>query len=204
MKDRMEKTIVDFLLEDYPKRHGLEAGKLPTIRREKPNSLKFELCDQRETIIQEEGMGDSVILWQGEQVEVIDFEGYIKDNYKEAEEGKVCDFLIVQGDELVLFNEVSRRKPKQRRVKKREAKKQLEASIKRFYEDGENLLDGYKKKVVLFSFRPRSTEQPEEYLVAESKEKFGKPDETNEDLQESFPHGFTFEQRLYPTPYVIE
>lgn len=200
----MEKTIVDFLLEDYPKRHGLGAGKLPTIRREKPNSSKFELCDQRETIIQEEGMGDSVILWQGEQVEVIDFEGYIKDNYKEAEEGKVCDFLILQGDELVLFNEVSRRKSKQRRAKKREAKKQLEASIKRFYEVG-NLLDSYKKKVALFSFRPRSTEQPEEYLVAESKEKIVKqPDETNKDLRESFLHGFTFEQRIYPTPYVIE
>lgn len=204
MKDCMEKTIVDFLLEDYPKRHGLGAGKLPTIRREKPNSSKFELCDQRETIIQEEGMGDSVILWQGEQVEVIDFEGYIKDNYKEAEEGKVCDFLILQGDELVLFNEVSRRKSKQRRAKKREAKKQLEASIKRFYEVG-NLLDSYKKKVALFSFRPRSTEQPEEYLVAESKEKIVKqPDETNKDLRESFLHGFTFEQRIYPTPYVIE
>ena len=99
---------------------------------------------------------------------------------------------------------MSGRKSKQRRAKKREAKKQLEASIKRFYEDGEYLLDGYKKKVVLFSFRPRSTKQPEEYLVAESKEKFGKPDETNKDLQESFPHGFTFEQRLYPEPYVIE
>ena len=204
MKDCMEKTIVDFLLEDYPKRHGLEAGKLPTIRREKPNSPKFELCDQRETIIQEEGMGDSVILWQGEQVEVIDFEGYIKDNYKEAEEGKVCDFLIVQGDEFVLFNEVSRRKSKYRSAKKKKAKKQLKASIERFYEVG-NLLDSYKKKVMLFSFRSRSTKQPEEYLVAESKEKIVKqPDETNKDLRESFLHGFTFEQRLYPTPYIIE
>jgi hypothetical protein len=204
-ENRMKSALMKFLLEDYPRHRGKALEKVVPPRREEPHTTTFEIHDQKERIIQEAKQGVSMIRYSGHvQIEIIDFESYLK---QYNEEGVLrCDFVIgpIAGDAFIVFNELTKSEGQYLVDKRQHATEQLKASIKRFYEDGENLLDGYKKKVVLFSFRPRSTEQPEEYLVAESKEKFGKPDETNEDLQESFPHGFIFEQRLYPTPYIIE
>lgn len=204
----MDSALVKFLKEEYPKRHNKTADQIVPPRREEPHRPTFEICDKKEAIIQEEGEGISRIRWQGEQVEVIDFEGYI-DQFGEAGVLR-CDFLIapIAGDAFVLFNELThalKDSIDKDDGKRKKAYHQLEMSIERFYEEGQDLLDKYKKKVALFSFRYKDEDKQIGTLTKETRAKFRKMQVRLPNIreEEALPHGFTFEQRLYPTPYAI-
>ena len=198
----MDSALMKFLLEDYPRHRGKAPEKVVPPRREEPHRGTFEIRDQQERIIQEPNAGVSVIRWQGEPVEVIDFEGYIK---QFGEEGVLrCDFVIapVAGDAFVVFNELTESEGQYIEKKQLHAWGQLAASIERFYEIG-NLLDDYQKKVALFSYR--LTDDPQGHLVMETRGKFRKPRAVVRNIfrHELLPHGFLFERRLYPEPYLI-
>ena len=198
----MDSALMKFLLEDYPRHRGKAPEKVVPPRREEPHRGTFEIRDQQDRIIQEPNAGVSVIRWQGEPVEVIDFEGYIK---QFGEEGVLrCDFVIspVAGDAFIVFNELTESEGQYIEKKQQHAWGQLAASIERFYEIG-NLLDDYQKKVALFSYR--LTDEPQGHLVMETRGKFRKPQAVVRNIfrHELLPHGFLFERRLYPEPYLI-
>lgn len=203
----MDSALVKFLKEDYPKRHGITDGREILVRREEPHRPTFEISDKKETIIQEEGKGVSRIRWQGDQIEVIDFEGYIN---QFGEEGVLrCDFVIdsIAGNAFILFNELThalKGSIDKEDGKRAKAYHQLEESIKRFCEGEWDLLDKYKKRVALFSFRYK--DEPIGEPTKKTRKKFRKMQVRLPNIRDEqpLPHGFTFEQRLYPMPYIIE
>ena len=203
-ENRMKSALMKFLLEDYPRHRGKALEKVVPPRREEPHTTTFEIHDQKERIIQEAKQGVSMIRYPGHvQIEIIDFESYLK---QYNEEGVLrCDFVIgpIAGDAFIVFNELTKSEGQYLVDKRQHATEQLKASIERFYAVG-NLLDDYKKKIALFSYRRTDKLQGEP--TAEARRKFRQPQRivSNLSSREVLPHGFTFEQRLYPTPYVIE
>lgn len=203
----MDSALMKFLREDYPRHYSITDGREIAVRREEPHKPTFEICDKKETIIQEEGKGVSKIRWQGDQVEVIDFEGYI-DQF--GEEGvQRCDFVIasVAGDAFIVFNELTESESQYiRKGKSIYATRQLAASIERFYKVG-NLLDGYAKKVALFSCRLTDKELNKKmkkclmaFLKNQVMTRRGSMKEAIETIEG---YGFTLDQRVYDEPYCI-
>lgn len=203
----MDSALMKFLREDYPRHHDITDGWEIVVRREEPHRPTFEICDKKETIIQEEGKGVSKIRWQGDQVEVIDFEDYIN---QFGEEGALrCDFVIasVAGDAFIVFNELTKSESQYiRKTKSIYATRQLAASIERFYKVG-NLLDGYAKKVALFSCRLTDKELDKKmkkglmaFLKNQVMMKRGSMKEAIETIEG---YGFSFDQRVYDEPYCI-
>lgn len=215
-------ALTEFFLKDYPKHLCIEDRTIMSLKKEASIDFKFEIRDQKQTIIQQAGEGVSVIQNPGQRpLEIIDFEGYIDQfnpkGKKKKDKAEKCDFIICPavGSAFILFNELTEcklmyiepyEKPttgEKKDGKREKARKQLAASIERFYAVG-NLLDTYEKKVALFSYR--LTDEDEEDEAEKSMRRFmmsANELESDSSINQFLPHGFTFEQRLYPTPYVI-
>lgn len=216
-------ALTEFFLKDYPKHLCIEDRTIMPLKKEASIDFKFEIRDQKQTIIQQAGEGVSVIQNLGQRpLEIIDFEGYIDQfnpkGKKKKDKAEKCDFIIcpATGSAFILFNELTEcklmyiepyEKPttgEKKDGKREKARKQLAASIERFYAVG-NLLDTYEKKVALFSYR--LTDEDEEDEAEKSMRRFmmsANELESDSSINQFLPHGFTFEQRLYPTPYIIE
>ena len=207
---------------------GLEKGQKVTVQREEYGKGEFDFRDENDKKDEKKEWFSSRIRNESNTpFEVISFEAYIdmlrsdKRVKKEKKDmGKKCDLVFgpVEGRAFIVFNELTYAKQKaidepfnnpktgksecSRRAK---AQKQLAESIKRFYEVG-GLLDEYEKKIALFSFRLKDNDdKAEENMLSFMKD--AKELELDSNIPDNpFPdvHGFIFEQRLYPTPYVIE
>jgi len=224
----MDSALMRFLQEDYPMHLGLEKGQKVTVQREEYGKGEFDFRDENDKKDEKKEWFSSRIRNESNTpFEVISFEAYIdmlrsdKRVKKEKKDmGKKCDLVFgpVEGRAFIVFNELTyaRQKAidkpfnnpktgKSECSKRAKAQKQLAESIKRFYEVG-GLLDEYEKKIALFSFRLKDNDdKAEENMLSFMKD--AKELELDSNIPDNpFPdvHGFTFEQRLYPTPYVIE
>ena len=188
------------------------------LRKERHSRGKFEIRDERLRIIQYAGEGVSVIHNASDvDVEIVDFEHYInlfKDT--DAGMGRKCDFIInpVVGYDFIVFNElteserqyirpfVSPKTGEEKEGKLAYAKKQLEMSIEKFYSVSD-FLDGYGKKVALFSCR--LTDAGSDRVMSRSLRAFRKPQKifSNIRAHEPLAHDFVFEQRIYDNEYMI-
>jgi hypothetical protein len=151
-------------------------------------------------------------------VEIIDFEHYIKlyDKDSSAGSGRKCDFIInpVAGYDFIVFNELTESEsryiapfnvPKtgeRKEGKRAYAKKQLEISIEKFYAVND-FLDSYRKKVALFSCR-LSDGKPNHPMTT-SMTAFRQTQRILSNIRsnEPMPHGFVFEQRIYNKEYKV-
>lgn len=215
----MDSALIGFLKQDYPA-HFRMAWDDDTmqIRKEEHPSGKFEIMDQQPAIIQYRGHGVSVINNNSRiKVEIIDFEHYIN-LYKntQAGMGRKCDFIInpVAGYDFIIFNELTEGESRyiapftfpetgeRKEGKRAYAKKQLEISIEKFYSIND-FLDGYKKKVALFSCK-LSDGKPDSHMT-KSITAFRKPQKILSNIRSNEPmvHGFIFEQRIYDKEYKV-
>ena len=224
----MDSALMRFLQEDYPMHLGLEKGQKVTVQREEYGKGEFDFRDENDKKDEKKEWFSSRIRNESNTpFEVISFETYIdmlrsdrRVKKEKKDMGKKCDLVFgpVEGRAFIVFNELTYARQKaidepfnnpktgksecSRRAK---AQKQLAESIKRFYEVG-GLLDEYEKKIALFSFRLKDNDdKAEENMLSFMKD--AKELELDSNIPDNpFPdvHGFIFEQRLYPTPYVIE
>lgn len=215
----MESALVHFLKTDYPLHFYVEwEDAVMRIRKEEHPGGRFEIRDCQSHIIQYEGQGVSVINNNTQvNVEVIDFEHYINNfQGKKAGEGNKCDFIIhpVAGNDFIIFNELTESasqyiKPFEvpttgewREGKLVYAKRQLEASIEKFY--GVNdFLDDYVRRIALFSCR--LTDKRPNSIMAKSMRAFRKSQRFFSNIQshEVLVHGFVFELRIYNAEFKV-
>ncbi len=215
----MDSALIDFLKKDYPSHFRVEWDEnTMQIRKEQRSKGKFEIRDGQPRIVQYTGRGVSVINNNSDiAVEIIDFEHYInlfRDT--DAGIGRKCDFIInpIAGYDCIVFNELTESErqyinpftvPKtgeEKEGKLAYAKKQLEESIKKFYEVN-GFLDSYKKRVALFSCR--LTDAKPNRIMSQSLKAFRKPQKifSNIRAHEPLVHDFIFEQRIYNLEYRI-
>lgn len=215
----MNSALIDFLKKDYLSHFGLEWNETTMqIRKEQRPRSRFEIRDGQSQIVQYAGHGVAVFNNNSNvDVEIIDFEHYINlfEN-TDAGRGRKCDFIInpIAGYDFVIFNEltesgrqyinpfVSRETGEEKEGKLAYAKKQLEASIEKFYSVND-FLDSYKKKVALFSCR--LTDTTPNRIMSASMKAFRKPQKIFSNIRghEPLVHDFVFEQRIYDNEYRI-
>ena len=218
----MDSALVNFLLEDYPKHRGKMAEQIKPLRREDPRYKEtFELHDdpgKKEAILCYKEKGEAVIQNESNTcVEIIDIEEYIKQfpeekNEHGAKDERInykCDFIIgpTDGEAFILFVELTKSTSENiRRSKATHAAWQLATSIDRFYRMGD-FFDRYAKKTALFSYRVDDSKKLSRKVV-KNMTKMMTPTAEHLSWKAAMDvikdHGFTFEQRIYPTPYVIE
>lgn len=210
----MDSALMKFLREDYPKHLGIEDREDVKIQRRVFGKGEIPLLDENNKKDEKKEWVASVINNNtAAPLEVIEFESYI-DQFKL--ERMKCDFVIgpVMGYSFILFNELTKSQLKyikpyvqqktglRKEGKWKRAKNQLKTSIERFYEVGD-LLDKYTKKIALFSYRLSDDDHNDEDDGGKQMKQYP-PSIELDTFKEPLPHGFIFEQRLYPTPYVIE
>ena len=217
----MDSALVKFLLVDYPAHRHKKAEQIKPLRRECPQYKKtFELHDDPEkmAILCYKEKGEAVIQKDSNTlVEIIDVEEYIKQFPEENNEygtkderiNYKCDFIVgpTDGEAFILFVELTKSTIENiRKSKLLRAAWQLASSINRFYQAGD-FFDRYDKKIALFSYRVDDSKKLSRKVV-ENIIKMMPPMADrlswNAAMKIIKAHGFTFEQRLYPTPYVIE
>jgi hypothetical protein len=215
----MDSALIDFLKKDYPAHFGQKWEEdTMKIRRDQCPKGKVEIRDGQPQIVQYTGSGVSVINNNSEiDVEIIDFEHYINIFHDtDAGMGRKCDFIInpIAGYDFIVFNELTESEkqyimpftsPKtgeEKEGKLAYAKKQLEVSIEKFYSVS-NFLDGYERKVALFSCR--LTDNGSNGIMSKSLRAFRKPQRifANIRAHELLIHGFVFEQRIYDNEYKV-
>ena len=215
----MNSALVDFLEKVYPQHFNRKwDGGTMQVRREQHARGRFEIRDGQPRIIQYDGEGVSVIHNTLDMdVEIIDFERYI-DMFRntDAGMGRKCDFIIapIAGYGFIVFNELtesegqyvrpftSQKTGEEKEGKLVYAKRQLEASIEKFYSVSD-FLDGYEKRVALFSCR--LTDAGGDRVMSRSLRAFRKPQKIFSNIRgnELSAHGFVFEQRIYDNEYRI-
>lgn len=194
------------------------------LRCEVTRSKVFEIRDNCTSIVQSQGAGVSVFSNpQQTEVQIVDFEEYIKGlKTGQASEGPRCDFIIVptdtrEGEDFIILNELTETEPKyltpftkptageQKIGKLAEARdRQLTATIDKLSHASGVFLSQFSKRIALFSYRlPQNSATNN--LATESLNKFLSPTQANSNISmpQALPHGFTFEQRIYPESYVL-
>ena len=209
--------LSDFLTNDYASHFGVTwNSSVMSLRVEYPASICFEIEDKKPSIVQPTGQGVSIIRRKDEMVEVLDLEDFMKMIHGRDNTPSSCDFVIspqLSSDFLVL-NELTRSKseyvrqfvqPKtgeEREGKLDVAKKQLIATINRFYEVSD-FCDQYANRTALFSCR--LSDKTKKSLMAKSARSFNSGIYRLQRirLHESLPHGFVFKLRVYSDEYRI-
>ena len=142
-------SLVDFLEGDYASHFGVKWNHgMMTMRQETPSSICFEIEDKKETIVQPDGQGVSVIRRTAATVDIVDLEDFTKQIHGEDDTPSSCDFAIVPsiGTKFLLLNELTRTKSEyirrftqpttgiEQEGKLEKARRQLTTTIERFYE----------------------------------------------------------------------
>lgn len=210
-------NLVDFLVVDYASHFGVKWNHgTMTVRQETPSSICFEIEDKKETIVQPSGQGVSVIRRTAESVDIVDLEDFTKQIHGEEDTPSSCDFAIVPstGTNFLLLNELTRARSEyilrftqpttgiEQEGKLEKARKQLTATIDRFYEVS-NFCDQYASRVALFSCR--LSDKKKSGVMAKSAKAFNKGIYKLQKmrLHEMLPHGFGFKMRVYNEEYKV-
>ena len=211
-------SLSDFLTNDYAAHFGVTwNSSVMSLRVEIPASICFEVEDQKPAIVQPAGQGVSIIRRKDEMVEVLDLEDFMKTIYGRDNTPSSCDFAIspLSGTGYLVLNELTRTRSEYIRRfvqpktgEKREgkldvAKKQLTATINRFYEVSD-FCDQYANRTALFSCR--LSDKTKKGLMAKSARAFNSGIYRLQRMQlhESLPHGFVFKLRVYNDEYRID
>lgn len=210
-------SLVDFLVGDYASHFGVKwnHGTI-TMRQETPSSICFEIEDKKETIVQPDGQGVSVIRRTAATVDIVDLEDFTKRIHGEEDTPSSCDFAIVPSTDtnFLLLNELTRTKSEyirrftqsttgiEQEGKLEKARRQLTATIERLYEVS-NFCDQYERRVALFSCR--LSDKTKSGLMAKSARSFNKGIYKLQKMQlhETLPHGFVFKMRVYNEEYRV-
>lgn len=210
-------NLVDFLVVDYASHFGVKWNHgTMTVRQETPSSICFEIEDKKETIVQPSGQGVSVIRRTAESVDIVDLEDFTKQIHGEEDTPSSCDFAIVPstGTNFLLLNELTRVRSEyilrftqpttgiEQEGKLEKARKQLTATIDRFYEVS-NFCDQYASRVALFSCR--LSDKKKSGVMAKSAKAFNKGIYKLQKmrLHEILPHGFVFKMCVYNEEYKV-
>ena len=211
-------SLSDFLTNDYAAHFGVTwNSSIMSLRVEFPASICFEIEDKKPAIVQPAGQGVSIIRRKDEMVEVLDLEDFIKQIHGTDNTPSSCDFAIspLIGTGYLVLNELTRTKseyirrfvqPKtgeEQDGKLDVAKKQLTATINRFYEVSD-FCDQYTNRTALFSCR--LSDKTKNGLMAKSARAFNSGIYRLQRMQlhESLPHGFVFKLRVYNDEYRID
>lgn len=215
-----DSALMTFLKEEYPKHLGIKEGEEVEVQRNVFGKGEFSFLDEKKEEDKDKGLYASVIKNDSDMpFEVIQFESYIDklrmDNRtKHKDCGKKCDLVIgpVEGFAFILFNELTyawetaintsytdRKTGKRVLGKRLKAYHQLEASIKRFDDVGD-LLDEYKRKIALFSYRLKDEDSDDD---GAKRMKLSPSIEDEISDEDPLPHDFIFIDLKYPTPYLI-
>lgn len=207
--------LSNFLTNEYPSHFNVIWDSATMfLRKETPASLRFEIEDKKETIIQGKNKGVSVIRRTGTAVEIIDLEEYTKLIHGSNHTPSSCDFVISPESttEFIIFNELTRSSSNyilpfeqvqtgNKQIGKYEkAISQLEQTINRFY-DVSDFCDQYKNKVALFSCR--LSDKSKNDTMTMSAKSFSKVVCKKMRSQKHLTHGFVFETRIYDEEYRI-
>lgn len=210
-------SLTDFLVGDYASYFGVSwNSETMTVRQETPSSICFEIEDKKEAIVQPDGHGVSVIRRTAVPVDVVDLEEFTKRIHGEDGTPSSCDFGISPsiGTDFLLLNELTRTKSEyiqrftqhttgiEQEGKLEKARKQLTATIERFYVVS-NFCDQYASKVALFSCR--LSDKTKNGVMARSAKAFNRGIYKLQKMQlhEILPHGFVFKMRVYNEEYRI-
>lgn len=210
-------NLADFLKNVYAPHFGVAWNeKTMSLRFETPASVCFEIEDKKTTIVQPTGFGVSVIRRTEEQAEVLDVESFVRQVHGEDSTPSCCDFIISPciGNNYILLNELTRtksgyilhfRQPTtgiDQEGKLETAKRQLTATIERFYEVSD-FCDQYAEKTALFSCR--LSDKTQKGIMARSAKAFNKVIYKLQKirLHEPLPHGFVFKMRVYNEEYKL-
>lgn len=186
------------------------------VRCEYSQDSYFEIKDRQEQIVCPSGTGVSVLSNpQRRLITIVDFENFIGSWRGNAGTGQRCDFLIYDGTDYVVFNELSccrllyveDQLPEDgngglRKGKRSKAFMQIRESIEKLYAVPQiaEYMDRIPNRVGLFSYR---TNDAENSIVGNSFRSFGRVKQifSNIRLEESLPYGFVSEQRIYPDSF---
>lgn len=215
----MDSALVQYLKTGFLSHYGVRwDSSKNSLRREEKSSIKFEIKDKEDTIVQYTGHGVSVLNNKlNVNVEIIDFEDFMNqfDDTPAGIEDR-CDFIInpIAGYDVIVFNELTETKSRyihpfvqpttgeEREGKLNYAKGQLKSSIERFY-ICDNFLDNYGRKVALFSYKLTDTDMPNNPAMMSMKAFQSVTGIYANISSDDMPHGFTFEQRVYNKEFIF-
>lgn len=210
-------VLSDFLTKDYAAFYGVTWNSASmSLRTEIPASVCFEIEDKKLAIVQPTGQGVSIIRRKSDLLEILDLEDFTKQIHGSDNTPSCCDFAVSPqiGTSFLLLNELTRTKSdyikrfvqsktgEERDGKMDVAKRQLTATINRFYEVS-NFCDQYAERTALFSCR--LSDKPQKGIMAKSAKAFNRGIYKLQRIQlhESLPHGFVFKFRVYDEEYQI-
>lgn len=176
---------------------------------------QFEIKDKVDQIVCRSGEGIAVFgNPSGKKIVIIDFENYVNQYRGQAGLGERCDFILYDGDDVVVLNELTECKERFLeehesdgevvKGKRSKAISQIQASISKLYHSDElkKYIDSKNNKIGLFSYKLKS-----DVSVANSinvaMAKFRTVNQIFADIssEEVFTDGFVFEQRIYPMSF---
>lgn len=218
----MQSALITYLVKDYPEAMGLKRSlTAEELMLEVNNSGRFEVSDIKGAVIQSSGEGTAVFDNRtGYTVEIVKIEAYVKALAgTKAGKGDTCDFILAPnaGNSVIVLAELSRLQSQyirpftqQKTGSRRPGKRahvidQLQSTINRLTMCG-TLISDIKSRVALFAYRLTDEDEGGNVISRRTKKAWNRArqrfsaDISNKDI---LTHGFIFEQKQYPNPFIM-